>query len=96
MAKKTLTKEEIIHLSKLANLSLTEEEIEIYGSQLSEILSYIEQLEEVDTSKVSSTAQVTELKNVTEEDEVKEERSIKDLAGLKVNKDNYFTVKRIR
>lgn len=98
MSKKNLTREDILHLAKLASLSLSDQEVEIYRFQLNEILSYIEQLEELDTSKVVSTPQVTDLVNVMKEDVTQEERTLKNLENLKIVKrqnNNYFTVNRI-
>jgi aspartyl-tRNA(Asn)/glutamyl-tRNA(Gln) amidotransferase subunit C len=67
-----LDKQEIKHIAELARLHLTDKEMETYGSQLTDILSYIDQLKEVDTTGVEPTAQVTGLKNVWREDGVKE------------------------
>lgn len=67
-----LSKKDIQHIAKLARLDLTEDEFKKYGSQLSNVLSYIEQLEEVDVSDAEPTAQVTGLLNVLREDEVRE------------------------
>ena len=67
-----LTKEQIEHIAKLARLDLTDDELEKYGGQLSNVLNYIEQLEEVDVSDAEPTAQVTGLLNVLREDEVRE------------------------
>ncbi|MCK5416154.1 Asp-tRNA(Asn)/Glu-tRNA(Gln) amidotransferase subunit GatC [Candidatus Parcubacteria bacterium] len=66
-----LEKEEIQKIADLARLDLSEEEKEKYGNQLSDILSYIDQLSEVDVEGVEPTAQVTGLENVYREDEVK-------------------------
>ena len=63
-----LSKEEIQHIAKLARLELTAEELAKYGSQLSAILSYIDQLKEVDTVGVEPTAQVTGLTDVYRDD----------------------------
>lgn len=63
-----LQKNEIEHIAKLARLELTDLELEKYGEELSGILSYIEQLKEVDTENVEATAQVTGLENVFRED----------------------------
>ncbi|NTU98965.1 Asp-tRNA(Asn)/Glu-tRNA(Gln) amidotransferase subunit GatC [Candidatus Falkowbacteria bacterium] len=65
-----LTKQEIEHVAKLARLELSEEEMNKYGEQLSAVLSYIDQLQEVDTSGVEPTAQVTGLENVWRDDVV--------------------------
>ena len=67
-----LSKKEIQHIANLARLELTEKELKLYGSQLSEILEYINQLQEVDTTNIEPTAQVTGLENVFREDEVKD------------------------
>lgn len=63
-----LTKEEVKHIADLARLNLSEEEIARYQSELSYILEYIDQLQEVDTTGVEPTAQVTGLINRFRED----------------------------
>ncbi len=63
-----LKREQIDHIAKLARLELTEEELKKYGSQLSDILNYIDQLKEVDTTDIEPTAQVTGLENALRED----------------------------
>lgn len=98
MSKQKLTEKEILHLSKLANLTLTDEEIKLYGEQLSEILSYISQLDEVDTTSVEETSRLTQSQMVTAEDIVDNEKSLKSLDNLKVevvDGKKYFKVKRI-
>lgn len=67
-----LKKEEIEHIAKLARLELTEAEFEKYGGQLSDVLSYIEQLQEVDVEGVEPTAQVTGLVNALRLDKVED------------------------
>jgi len=75
-----LSKLEIQHIVELARLDLTEKEMEIYGCQLGDILNYIDQLKEVDTTGVEPTAQVTGLLNVLREDKILEwdEPEVKD------------------
>ena len=63
-----LTKNKIKHIAELARLDLTPAELEKYGSQLSDILNYINQLQEVDTNGIEPTAQVTGLENVMRDD----------------------------
>lgn len=65
-----LSKEEIQHIADLAKLKLSDGEKEIYGEQLSHILSYIDQLKEIDTTNVEPTAQVAGLKNILRNDEI--------------------------
>lgn len=93
-----LTKEEIIHLSKLANLHLTDSEIEKYQKQLTKILDYINQLEEVNTSNVNPTSQVTGLVDVTRDDIIKKDEQFTPEQALKNSsnkKNNLFKVKAI-
>lgn len=66
-----LTREQIQNIAKLARLAITEEEIEKYQSQLSSVLSYMEILNEVDTSDVAPTSQVTGLEDVFRADEIR-------------------------
>jgi aspartyl-tRNA(Asn)/glutamyl-tRNA(Gln) amidotransferase subunit C len=61
---------DIKYVAHLARLSLSEEEEKKIGTQLSNILSYIEKLKEVDVSGVEPTAHAFPLVNVTRPDEV--------------------------
>ncbi|MFA5248005.1 MAG: Asp-tRNA(Asn)/Glu-tRNA(Gln) amidotransferase subunit GatC [Patescibacteria group bacterium] len=51
---------------------MSEEEIDVLTPQLSNILNFIDQLKEVDTTNVQPTAQVTGLFDVWRADEVEE------------------------
>ncbi len=55
-------------VAKLANLTLTPDEESKFEKQLSDILQYVEQLNEVDVNGVIPTSQVTGLENVTRDD----------------------------
>ncbi len=63
-----ITKEEIEHVALLARLSLSEEEKELFGSQLSSILEYMEKLNELDTQGTEPTSHVLSLYNVMRDD----------------------------
>ena len=65
---KVKVKIDVKHVAKLANLPLSSDEEEKYSEQLSKILEYVDQLNEVDTSSVEPTYNVTGLNNVTRED----------------------------
>ncbi len=66
--KKTLTTAEIEKLANLSNLTLTEEEMAKIGTQFSETITYIENLNDLDTSKISSITNVTGQENKFFED----------------------------
>ncbi len=55
-------------LARLARLTITDEEIEKYRAELSEILGYVEQLSQVDVTGLQPTTQVTGLTNVMRDD----------------------------
>lgn len=59
----------IKHVAKLANLTLTPEEEIKFEKQLSDILTYVEKLNEVNVEGIEPTSQVTGLENVTRPDE---------------------------
>ncbi len=63
-----LSKDEVKHIAELARLDLSEEEVVRYQGELSRILDYISQLEEVNADGVEPTAQVTGLVNRLRED----------------------------
>lgn len=65
-----LTKDQVKHVAKLANLPLTTEEEEKYAQQLSKILEYVDQLNHADTSKVEPTFNVSGQRSVMGEDKV--------------------------
>jgi aspartyl-tRNA(Asn)/glutamyl-tRNA(Gln) amidotransferase subunit C len=63
-----ISKEDIEHISSLARLSLTEKEKELFGSQLSSVLDYMEKLNELNTADVEPTSHVLPLSNVMRDD----------------------------
>ena len=65
-----ITTGDVQHLAQLSSLQLDETEIEALRVDLGNILGYIEQLSELDTSGVDPTYQVTDLSNVWRSDEV--------------------------
>lgn len=65
-----LSREEVLHIARLARLGLTEEDVDKFGEQLSNILENFEILQQVDTKDVPPTAQSITLQNVMRDDEV--------------------------
>ena len=53
-----ITREDVLRVAELAHLELTEAEMEMFSRQLDSILSYVEKLNELDTSNVEPLAQV--------------------------------------
>jgi aspartyl-tRNA(Asn)/glutamyl-tRNA(Gln) amidotransferase subunit C len=63
-----IDRETVMNVARLARLGLSEEEIGIFGAQLSSILGHIQILQEVDVSGISPTAHASRLTNITRED----------------------------
>ena len=63
-----ISKEQVRHIARLARLRLSDAEESKFAVQLSSILTFVQKLNEVDTSDVSPLAQVTNLENVYRED----------------------------
>lgn len=93
-----LSKKQVKHIAKLANFSLTEEEIKKFQKQLGDILDYIEILNELDTDNIEPTSQVTGLKNIFKKDEIIKEKQLNQkeaLSGAKQKYRGYFRIKGI-
>jgi aspartyl-tRNA(Asn)/glutamyl-tRNA(Gln) amidotransferase subunit C len=66
----SVTINDVEHIAKLSKLEFSETEKEKFTHQFNDILTYMEQLNSVDTTNVEPLAQVIELKNVFREDAV--------------------------
>ena len=53
-----ITSEDVLKVAALANLELTAAEVETYRGQLDDILTYIDKLNQIDTSNVEPMAHV--------------------------------------
>ena len=96
--KKILTSEEIKHLAKLANLSLTEDELKKYSNQLEETIEYVENLDELDTKNTVPTSHTVNLKDVFFRDGENNNRALTNdeaTKNAKNKKKGFFVVKRI-
>jgi len=91
-----LTKKEVEKIAELARLELKESEKEKFAQDLSNVLGYVQKLQEVNIEKVEPMAGGTNLKSVIREDE---EKSIADdamkidiLSAAPNREENYFKV----
>ena len=65
-----LTREDILKLARLARLDLTDDEVTKLATEVTDILQYVEQLQQVDVGGLEPTSQVTGLTNVMRDDVV--------------------------
>ena len=74
-----LTSEEVKKIARLARIRLTDADVKKYQTELSAILNYVEQLNEVNTDDVEPTSQVTGLENRWRDDSVNYEFTRADM-----------------
>ncbi len=65
----SLSREEVVHVAKLARLRLTDEQIDVFTPQLAAILEHAADVEALDLSDVPPTAHPLSLVNVLRADE---------------------------
>jgi len=65
-----LSEKDVQYVAKLARLEVTNEEVAKYTQQLANILQYVEQLNQLDTSNVEPLTHPLDMKNVFREDVV--------------------------
>lgn len=92
-----LSRDDVLKLAALSKLRLSDQEIENLRGELSEILEYVEVLNQVDTAGLEPTYQVTGLKNVTRPDETQDYgyRTADLMKNAPAVHDNQFKVKRV-
>ena len=67
-----LSKEEVKKIANLARIEISNDEAEKYSTELSEILGFVDKLNEADTESVEPIAHITGAKNITRQDKVVE------------------------
>ena len=91
-----VSKEELLHIAKLANIRINEDEIESYLGNLNDILSFADVINKLDTENISETIGSTDNVNVFREDEIK---IFEDNAALLQNapeeEDNMFKIPKV-
>jgi len=70
-AVKRLTREDAAYVARLARLDLTDDELDLYATQLAGVLEHAEQVAALTTSGVEPTAHPLPLCNVLREDETR-------------------------
>lgn len=91
-----LTREEVIKISHLARIQLSDHEVEKFQKELSAVLDYVEELKKVNVEGLEEVSQVTGLVNVQRDDKVimanNHEGILKNAPEIK---DGFYKVKAI-
>ena len=94
-----ITKEDVQHIAHLARIELTRDEEERFRHELSAILQFVEQLNELDTTKVEPMTGGTHLENAmrhdTQRDEMLEGKSPALLVAAPEKKDRWIQVRSV-
>jgi aspartyl-tRNA(Asn)/glutamyl-tRNA(Gln) amidotransferase subunit C len=91
-----LSYEQVRHIAWLARLGLSEEEVEKFSLQLSDILENFEILKQIDTANVPPATHTIPLQNVFRKDDVAESYSQAEiLANAPKQEGNCFKVQAI-
>ena len=92
---KTLTLTDVKHIAKLANLNLSNKQIEKLTPQFTSVMDLVSKIQELNTDGIEETSQVTGLENVFREDVVDEKRILSQegaLSNAKKTHNGYFMV----
>lgn len=91
-----LSKEEVIKISHLARIELSDAEVEKFQKDISAVLDYVEELKQVDTDGLDIVSSVTGLENVSRPDvAVAGENKDEIMHNAPETKDGYYKVKAI-
>ena len=88
-----ITREEVLHVAKLARLELTDDEVVRFQEQLSAILEAVGKVSELDLEGIPPTSHPLALRNVLAEDEPAPSLSLEDaLKNAPDPEDGFFGV----
>ena len=88
-----ISRDEVVHVARLARLALTEEELDRFAGQLDAILEAVGKVSELDLSEVEATLHPLALSNVLAEDEPSPSLPVEDaLANAPDREDDAFRV----
>jgi aspartyl-tRNA(Asn)/glutamyl-tRNA(Gln) amidotransferase subunit C len=88
-----ISRDEVLHVARLARLALSDEEIDRLGAQLNAILEAVGKVSELDLADVEPTAHPLDLVNVWAEDEPQESLPVEDaLANAPDREAGFFRV----
>ncbi|MCC7366431.1 MAG: Asp-tRNA(Asn)/Glu-tRNA(Gln) amidotransferase subunit GatC [Dehalococcoidia bacterium] len=92
----SLTSADVLHIARLARISLTDAEVDRFAAQLSGILDHFAALAAVPTAGIEPTAHPLPLSNVMRADEVASSLPLGDvLLNAPEREDGYFRVRAV-
>lgn len=91
-----ITKDEVLHVAKLARLNMDLEAVDTYARQIADILEYVDILDQVDTEGIGPTSHAIFLSNAFREDRVHDHlENERVLENAPQAEDGFFIVPKI-
>jgi aspartyl-tRNA(Asn)/glutamyl-tRNA(Gln) amidotransferase subunit C len=88
-----ITRDEVLHVARLARLELTDDEVERFREQLNAILEAVGKVSELDLADVEPTAHPLDLVNTWREDEPRPSLSVDEaLSNAPDREGDFFRV----
>ena len=92
----SVSRKDVEYIASLAKLNFNNEELENYTHQLNDILTYVEKLNELDTSNVEPLSHPVENQNVFRNDELKPSLPTEDVLKNSPNRtEDFFRVPKV-
>lgn len=98
MQSQIVTPDEVKKIAKLANLTLRDNEVELFADQFTSIVGVVNELNQIDTTDLKTTSRVNGLSNITRADEIDKSRILPQNIALREAKNThngFFVVKRL-
>ncbi|MBU0505885.1 Asp-tRNA(Asn)/Glu-tRNA(Gln) amidotransferase subunit GatC [bacterium] len=91
-----INKNEIIRISKLANIKINDTDIPKLSQELNQILEYVEKINELDLKDIKPTSHAVATHNVFREDLVVQNEIINDVLNTAPDtEENFFKVPKV-
>jgi aspartyl-tRNA(Asn)/glutamyl-tRNA(Gln) amidotransferase subunit C len=91
-----LNRDDVLYVARLAKLTLSEEETDRLASQMGQILTYVEQLNQLRTEGIEPTSHAIQLENVFRDDRntpsLSPERALENAPG---RENGFFKVPKV-
>ncbi len=92
----SIPKEQVLHIAKLSRLKLSDIETSAYQEQMGQILTYVQQLDRLNTDSVEPSSHILNLENVVRSDQVDLKLSVEDVfMNAPDTEDDFFRVPQI-
>jgi aspartyl-tRNA(Asn)/glutamyl-tRNA(Gln) amidotransferase subunit C len=91
-----ISREEVLHVARLARIGVTEEDVEKFRQQLSTIIEHFDVLRQLDTTDVEPTTHTLALQSIMQDDKPRDSLEQEDvLQNAPLQQDGYLRVRAV-